>query len=300
MVVWQSGIFLILELWEYLNTVMHNGKIFHFKFQLIVSLNCIQDFWNYFSSFFGIDHIDDNNKSDYNGFKIISFICLIMGSIVWISYGAFLTSALAVPLQKLPFNDLETLILSDFKLNTLTRYNGITGYFLQAPAGSIQNRVAESKFTDKSFNTAEESVSKVLNSNKEAFFGSIEFIESNPKLQCQLTMVWKTPMRLWGRSFGLQKGLISNIFPCNQSEISIFVFIGSKYKEFMEFLLMEMHENGAIDILERRHTGFQPNCKEFTNPTLTIKKVIIPFMIVSIGSGTSMLFCCFEKVMKKI
>ena len=50
-----------------------------------------------------------------NSYQIAVFVCLLAGSIVWIFYQAFLTSELSIIKLKQPFNDLESLLASDYK-----------------------------------------------------------------------------------------------------------------------------------------------------------------------------------------
>ena len=47
--------------------------------------------------------------------QIILFVCLLVGSIIWIGYRASLTSKLSVRRVTMPFNSLETLLESDYK-----------------------------------------------------------------------------------------------------------------------------------------------------------------------------------------
>ena len=48
-------------------------------------------------------------------YKIVLFDCLLVGSVVWMAYRASFTSELSVVKLKLPFNDLESLLRTDFK-----------------------------------------------------------------------------------------------------------------------------------------------------------------------------------------
>jgi len=48
-------------------------------------------------------------------YRIVLFVCLFIGAIVWIAFRASFTSELAVIKLKLPFNDLESLYQSNFR-----------------------------------------------------------------------------------------------------------------------------------------------------------------------------------------
>ena len=47
--------------------------------------------------------------------RIVLFDCLLVGSIIWMAYRASFTSELSVIKLKLPFNNLESLLKSDYK-----------------------------------------------------------------------------------------------------------------------------------------------------------------------------------------
>ena len=50
-----------------------------------------------------------------SSYKIVLFDCLLVGSVVWMAYRASFTSELSIVKLKLPFNDLESLLRTDFK-----------------------------------------------------------------------------------------------------------------------------------------------------------------------------------------
>ena len=47
--------------------------------------------------------------------QILLFVCLLVGSIIWMAYRASFTTELSVRKLSLPFNDLESLSKSDYK-----------------------------------------------------------------------------------------------------------------------------------------------------------------------------------------
>ena len=49
-------------------------------------------------------------------YQMVLFVCLLAGVITWIAYRASFTSELSVIKLNFPFNDLESLSKSDFKL----------------------------------------------------------------------------------------------------------------------------------------------------------------------------------------
>ena len=74
--------------------------------------NFIGHFWIAFKSNFGGKPASVHT---INSYQIVVSICLLAGSIVWMSYRAFLTSELSIIKLKQPFNDLESFLESDYK-----------------------------------------------------------------------------------------------------------------------------------------------------------------------------------------
>ena len=56
-----------------------------------------------------------NSIKKIASYKIVLFDCLLVGSVVWMAYRASFTSELSIVKLKLPFNDLESLLRTDFK-----------------------------------------------------------------------------------------------------------------------------------------------------------------------------------------
>ncbi len=54
--------------------------------------------------------------------KVTLLVVLIMGNSFWLTYNAFLTSSLVAPIIHLPFNDLESLLASNFRCNRFLNY----------------------------------------------------------------------------------------------------------------------------------------------------------------------------------
>ena len=63
----------------------------------------------------------NEHQTEKNSYKLIMFLSLFGGNLVWMGYQASLTVDLSVSEPKLPFNDLEGLLRSDWKLFTLKK-----------------------------------------------------------------------------------------------------------------------------------------------------------------------------------
>ena len=112
-------------------------------------------------------------KLDYNGFKIGFFIVALFGNVLWISFGARLTSELAVRIIELPFENLESLYDSDYKL--ITGKPGTFSYAYWANSTvTIEQKVFQKNVDTASLAlTNKEKVEKVLHEPKYALFISL-------------------------------------------------------------------------------------------------------------------------------
>ena len=72
-------------------------------------------FWISTSTVFGITIIDANNTDLKFSSRLVLFIFFVGGSTLFYGYQAFLTSALAIPNEDLPFNSPEGLLNTDFR-----------------------------------------------------------------------------------------------------------------------------------------------------------------------------------------
>ena len=152
------------------------------------------------------------------------------------------------------------------------------GYFTLAQPGTIQREVFDKNMDESSFNV---SIEKVLSHSKHAVFADVENMNEYPKRLCKLVLVWKTPLRKWSASFGLKKN--------------------SPYKELLNYALMNFHSFGGINLVSLRSKNFESHeCKSRRSRNLSLKKVIIPFAVISIGTCFSILFCLLENGFKKL
>ena len=72
-------------------------------------------YWETFVANFGGSSDSSDMRDSY---KILTFITLFFGNVVWMGYQASLTVDLTTPIAKLPFRDIEGLIESNWKLLT--------------------------------------------------------------------------------------------------------------------------------------------------------------------------------------
>lgn len=80
--------------------------------------DCLMDyltyFWMAFRANFGGNPTGLRPKRTF-GDKMALFICLLVGSIIWMGYRASLTSELSISKKRLPFHDLNGLLKSNYR-----------------------------------------------------------------------------------------------------------------------------------------------------------------------------------------
>ena len=82
-------------------------------------INLIPILWETLMTNFGGNLTEyETRKSSY---KMIMFVTLLGGIVIWMGYQASLTVDLSVSEPKLPFNDLEGLLNSDWNLFTINK-----------------------------------------------------------------------------------------------------------------------------------------------------------------------------------
>ena len=111
---------------------------------------------------------------NYSSFKIIIFISLLCGNIIWIGYQAKLTAELATIGEEMPFEDLEGLAQTDWTLVTFPVGFPHSAVFIEAKNSSDYQRVYHSNMkTERSFAlgyASSKSINQTLRKPKTAIF----------------------------------------------------------------------------------------------------------------------------------
>ena len=76
-------------------------------------------FWESFAVNFGGSFDDSQTKK--KSYKMMLFLTLLNGNVIWMCYQASLTVDLSISEPKLPFNNLEGLLNSDWNLFTVDK-----------------------------------------------------------------------------------------------------------------------------------------------------------------------------------
>ena len=89
-----------------------------------------------FGAMFGITIIDANEPNYSRSKKVLLYTIFLSGTTVFCAYQAELTSALAVPSNKLPFRSPEDLLQTDYRYN----YNTLKNIYTQHILNSLQEQ----------------------------------------------------------------------------------------------------------------------------------------------------------------
>ena len=87
-------------------------RIFHLETQKLFFVNYLENLWVALKANIGgkPSSIRKNNTH-----KLVVFECLLAGSITWMAYRGSLSASLSIIKETFPFNDLESLLKSDYK-----------------------------------------------------------------------------------------------------------------------------------------------------------------------------------------
>ena len=81
--------------------------------------NLLEVIWTSFAANFG--GTISENITGSTAYKVVTFVMLFCGNWVWMGYQASLTVDLSIPDKELPFNDLESFLLTDWNLFTVDK-----------------------------------------------------------------------------------------------------------------------------------------------------------------------------------
>jgi hypothetical protein len=119
-------------------------------------------------------------------YRCVIFTSLLAGTVVWISYRASLTSDLSAAKMKLPFNDMESLSNTDYRLTTHPVGSEVYGLFNTASQGSIYQRLLQNNMNSDSFMKKNVGFEQLLVNPKETRFEALQAILSAEKYKCKV------------------------------------------------------------------------------------------------------------------
>ena len=87
-------------------------KIFHLEPHKFFFINYLANLWVALKANIGGK---PNSIRQNNTHKLVIFECLLAGSLTWMAYRGSLSASLSIIKETFPFNDLESLLKSDYK-----------------------------------------------------------------------------------------------------------------------------------------------------------------------------------------
>ena len=139
-------------------------------FSTIKSLEIICFFWTSFTACLGGKPASTliNSRKSY---KITVFISLLGGLVIWIAYRSYLTAELSVIINKNPFDSLEELSKTNWRLILASESHTATKLIVEAKPGTSNYKVKQSNVNEESVvESKDERIEILLNEPNTAVF----------------------------------------------------------------------------------------------------------------------------------
>ena len=92
------------------------SAIFWYSQTNLTILRTIAIFWRNVQAFFDeASDLDTKTLDTWNSHRFATFVSLLWAWFIWTSYNAALASEFTVPIMKLPFTDMESLSITDYR-----------------------------------------------------------------------------------------------------------------------------------------------------------------------------------------
>ena len=110
----------------------------------------------------------------------------MLGTLIWISYRASFTSKLSVKNAKVPFDNLENLLASDYKLIGPPSSYAISQFFINAEENSIYDKLYKNNmFGLESFYPLDKGIGTIIQGRKMALISLGDPIRFYTNYHCQ-------------------------------------------------------------------------------------------------------------------
>jgi hypothetical protein len=231
-------------------------------------------------------------------YRFVIFTSLLAGTVVWIGYRASLTSELSAAKKKLPFNDLESLLNTEYRLTTHEAGNAFAGQFITASQGSIFQKLQQNNMDSDSYLKKYEGFESLLVNPKETRFLFMQDLLSTKKYKCKVVNSNITCNQLSEHIFLLLQFLTVWKSPLPIFFDSIAITKGSPYGLFMANAIHQMTEKGQLNWMKSKFKYKTQDCKNglATAKPLGLKKISFPFFVAMLGFLLSGLTCMCERI----
>ena len=208
-------------------------------------------------------------------FNILTMSGLLMSTILWCIYQSQMTAETSIQLSVLPFDSLESLAQSGFKILTPPDTSPLTGLIKNAQKHSVFYQLRRNPIQTYGWGELGMQLSQVLSSKPEQtiFEEKAVVLESLDERICQISTAWesKAPV-LYG---------------------SMIVPKDSILLEFFNYAILKMTDDGRLSKLQlsKRLECYEDNSSKSSS---SVKKVVPLFGILVIGVFFAIICFCIE------
>ena len=176
-------------------------------------------------------------------------------------------------------NESISLSLFHCRLNSRPKDEGESALILEAPPNSVLGQILAKNMDAKSFAKQEDSIQRTLRETKHAFFDSTDIMKVNQD-RCKLKLVFTFK----GNAFGLA---FSKGWP---------------FAKFLSRELLKLQSSGRYQLIAMKQRLQDPDCAKNQEPdygSISVKKVIMLFLLICLGVFLALLICLMELCFKK-
>ncbi len=273
-----NSIFLVIFL-KLLHLYNFQGKIGNFSTEILETFG---NFWMFLMSYIGKAPSVTYPNNVY-GIRVLFLVVFLAGNIVSMSYRASLTAALSVQEVSRPFQSIDELIDSPYRVIYIRGIDHYISALLASP-----NRVtkwvelANKKMTPKK----EENVQRTVQHGINTILAAKE---------PTTLLVFREHVAIWAKDRCLVTEAYNNEFPIQNS---IAFAKGSPYTSVMNYQVLKLWENGAMDVFKKAHLTVKNNCNNgnLEEKSLSAKKLTSLFAIVLFGMALSVMVLMTERI----
>ena len=206
-------------------------------------------------------------KVQEGSFKILSISGLLMSTILWSIYQSQMTAETSIKWNILPFDSLESLSQSGFKILTPPDTSPLTGLIKSASNSSVFHQLQKNPIRSYGWGKLEEQLNQLTKSDKQTIFEekSVVLDSLDPRI-CQISIAWESKSPTLYASTIVPKG--------------------SPYLEFFNYVILRMADDGRLSKLKETK---RLQCETQQSGTPNSSKKFLPLfgiLILGIMIGT--------------
>ena len=205
----------------------------------------------------------ENGKS----INILSISGLLMSTILWSIYQSQMTAETSIKWNVLPFDNLESLSQSGFKILTPPDTSPLTGLIKTATKNSVFYQLQKNPSLAYGWGELEKQLNQLSKSDKQTIFeeNSVVLDSLDPRI-CQISIAWESKSPTLYASMIVPKG--------------------SPYLEFFNYAILKMIDDGRLNKLKETK---RLQCEDQQSGTSNSSKKFLPLfgiLVLGIFMGT--------------